>query len=145
MDTPPQPKGFSELCERVGLAMMLGQKVQYALAGYFATYSRVHRKVSVEDARAQMEKHLSRTMGHVIAAIQASAPLPDGVWEKVKAFQDERNWLVHHFDEEATPFLSRGERIPEYLTRMESIARSAVELMELLDAEGKNLVPGAIT
>ncbi|SDE14812.1 hypothetical protein [Aquimonas voraii] len=145
MDIPPQPEGFSELCERVGLAMMLGQKVQYALAGYFATHSRVRKQVNLEDAKAQMEKHLSKAMGHVIGAIEESDSLPEVVWEKVKAFQDERNWLVHDFDEEATPFLSRGERIPEYLARMEEIARSAVELMELLDAEGSKLVPGVVT
>jgi hypothetical protein len=145
MVIPPQPEGFSELCERVGLAMMLGQKVQYALAGYFATYSRVHHNVSVKEAKVLMEQYLSKAMGHVVGAIESSAPLPEPVWDKVKAFRDERNWLVHDFDEEATPHLSRGERIPVYLARMDGIVFSAVELMQLLDEQGSALVPGAVT
>jgi hypothetical protein len=145
MDIPQQPEGFDELCRRVGLAMMLGQKVQFALAGYFATYSRVHHRASVEDAKALMERHLSKTMGVVVGAIEQSAPLPAEVWKKVKAFQNERNWLVHDFDEEATPFLSRGERIAQYSEKMEAIVFSAAELMQLLDEQGVKLVPGSVT
>jgi hypothetical protein len=141
MDIPPQPAGFEALCERVGLAMMLGQKVQYALAGYFATYSRVKHGVDIEAAKARMEKHLSKPMGGVVADIEAGAPLPVATWKKVKDFQGERNWLVHDFDEEATPFLSKGERIAEYSARMEAIAHAALELMTALDAEGNALVP----
>jgi hypothetical protein len=144
MDNPPQPEGFNELCERVGLAMMFGQKVQYALAGYFATYSRVHRNVSVEDAKGLMEKYLSKTVGYVVGAIETSAPLPEEGWKKVKAFHGERNWLVHDFDQEATPFLSRGERVPEYLARMEGIALSGLDVMQLLDEQGHRLVPDAV-
>jgi hypothetical protein len=140
LDIPPQPEGFNELCERVGLAIMLGQKVQYALAGYYATYSRVKHGTSVEEAKAEMQSHLSKTMGAVVSAIEKSAPLPEATWSKVKVFQKNRNWLVHDFDEEATPFLAQGEHFAEYTARMEAIAHSAVELMQLIDAEGRSLV-----
>ncbi|SBV35268.1 hypothetical protein STPYR_10198 [uncultured Stenotrophomonas sp.] len=141
MDTPPEPKEFQKLCGRVGLAMMLSQKVQYALAGYFATHSRVHSATPLDEAKAQLERHLSKPMGAVISDIERLAPLPDELWKKVKSFQAERNWLAHDFDQEATPFLVRNEHIPEYIARMESIASLANELMQDLNAQGEALVP----
>jgi len=121
--------------------MMLSQKVQYALAGYFATYSRVHSGASLDAAKAQLESHLSKPMGAVISDIERMAPLPKELWQKVKSFQAERNWLAHDFDQEATPFLVRNEQIPEYIARMESIAALASELMQDLNIQGEALVP----
>ncbi|HBA67345.1 MAG TPA: hypothetical protein DCZ48_14430 [Methylococcaceae bacterium] len=140
MDIPPEPKEFQKLCGRIGLAIMLGQKVQYALAGYLATYSRVHAGDSVEAANAQLNLHISKPMGVVISAIERTAPLPKDLWEKVKFFQAERNWLVHDFDQEATPHLVRNEQIPEYIARMESIAGLASYLMQALNDLGEALV-----
>ncbi len=139
IEIPDQPEGFATLCEMTGLAVMLGQKVQYALAGYFATYSGAKLGATVDAVKAQMASHLSKPMGAVIGDIDKHAPLAPEIWEKVKSFQTERNWLVHDFDEEATPHLAVGEKIPDYTTRMESIAGAALELMQLLDGVGKDL------
>lgn len=139
IEIPDQPEGFATLCEMTGLAMMLGQKVQYALAGYFATYSGAKLGATIEAVKAQMTSHLSKTMGTVIGDIEKHAPLPSEIWEKVKSFQTQRNWLVHDFDEEAAPHLAAGEKIPDYTVRMESIAQAALELMQLLDGIGKDL------
>ncbi len=125
--------------------MMLGQKVQFALAGYYATYSRVHLNASFEDAEAMLEKHLSQAMGHLVNAIEKTAPLPNDLMEKVKAFKDKRNWLVHDFDQEATRYLSRGERIPEYIAAMDSVSADALELIQRLDGVGNELVQGTGT
>lgn len=139
IEIPEQPEGFATLCEMTGLAMMLDQKVQYALAGYFATYSRAKLGATADAAKDRMASHLSKTMGTVIGDIEKHAPLPPEIWEKVKSFQTERNWLVHDFDEEATPHLAAGEKIPDYTARMQSIAQVALELMQLLDGIGKDL------
>lgn len=139
IEIPDQPEGFSSLCEMTGLAMMLGQKVQYALAGYFAIYSGAKLGATADAVKAQMTSHLSKPMGAVIGDIEKRAPLPSEIWKKVQSFRDERNWLVHDFDEEATPHLAAGEKIPDYTARMESIAQAALELMQLLDGVGKDL------
>lgn len=139
MEIPPEPEGFRELCERIGLALMLGQKVQYALAGYYGTYMRVRNGWTVDQAKAKLDHHLSTPMGTVVADIERDAPLPDGLWAQVKQFKSCRNWLVHDFDEEATPYLARGERIDHYREEMESIAQFAQAIMYSLDDVGRAL------
>ncbi|NYZ63434.1 hypothetical protein [Luteimonas deserti] len=143
MDIPPEPKEFQTLCGRIGLAVMFGQKVQYALAGYFALHMRLHGGASVEDAKAQFGRHLQVAMGNVIGDIERRAPLPDDLWQKVKAFQAERNWLIHDFDQEATPALMRGEQFTRYIERMQSIATLGHEIMQALNDEGEALGQGA--
>lgn len=97
------------------------------------------KTLTTDAVKAQMTSHLSKPMGAVIGDIEKRAPLPSEIWEKVKSFQAERNWLVHDFDEEAISHLVAGEKIPDYTARMESIAQAAVELMELLDGVGKDM------
>ena len=141
MSTPREPDRFRELCEKIGLALLMGQKVQFALAHYYATYQIVKNGMSKEDARKSIETHLSKPMGNVVGSIEKDAPLEHDIFEKVKAFKCRRNWLAHDFDEEATPFLAQGERIPDYIATMEGICSEAYELMQQLDALGNSLVP----
>jgi hypothetical protein len=137
MGIPPEPLGFRDLCERVGLALMLGQKVQYALAGYYATFMSKKNHWTIDQAKKQLEYHLSKPMGIVVADIEKHVPLPEGLWLQVKEFKECRNWLVHEFDEEATPYLARGEHILEYKARMEGMILFATSLMSALDGFGK--------
>lgn len=141
MSTPQEPDRFRELCEKIGLALLMGQKVQFALAHYYATYQIVKNGMSKEDARKSIETHLSKAMGNVVGSIEKDAPLEHDIFEKVKEFKRRRNWLAHDFDEEATPFLVQGERIPDYIATMEGICNEAYELMQQLDAVGNALVP----
>ncbi len=141
MSAPLEPDRFRELCEKIGLALLMGQKVQFALAHYYATYQIVKNGMSKEDARKSIETHLSKQMGIVVGSIEKDVPLEHDIFEKVKAFKCRRNWLAHDFDEEATPFLAKGERIPEYIATMEGICSEAYELMQQLDTVSNSLVP----
>ncbi|MGN6225752.1 hypothetical protein [Pseudoxanthomonas sp.] len=143
MNIAEEPAQFRELCEKVGLALLMGQKVQYALAHYYGTYQAVRNGWSFEQATNSVQEHLSRAMGNVVGAIERDAPMDAELFGKVRAFKDRRNWLAHDFDEEATPFLSRGQRIPEYIGKMEDISIAARALMQELDAVGARLVPAA--
>jgi hypothetical protein len=136
-----KPERFDELCERVGLALMLGQKVQFALAHYFAVYHSVHEKWNKTKIVESIDFHLSKPMGIVVAAIKKQAPLEDNLAEKVRAFKEHRNWLAHHFDQEATPFLTKGEKVPEYIDRMNEVCAKATEVMVLLGEVGEKLIP----
>jgi hypothetical protein len=141
MTIPDEPARFRELCEKFGLALLMGQKVQLALAHYYARYQFVKNGMSEEDARKSIEIHLSKAMGAVVGAIETDAPLEHGIFERVKAFKCRRNWLAHDFDEEATPYLAQGERIPDYISTMEAICTEAGELMQELNAVGNSLMP----
>ncbi len=136
-----KPERFEELCERVGLALMLGQKVQFALAYYFAVYHSVHGKWNKAKMDDSVDLHLSKPMGVVVAAIEKEAPLPDILAEKVRAFKELRNWLAHDFDQEATPFLTKSQKVPDYIERMNDICAKATEVMVLLGEVGQKLIP----
>lgn len=139
MNIPAEPDQFRELCEKVGLALLMGQKVQFALAQYYGTYQAVRNGWSRERVTESVKKHLSQAMGNVVAAIQLDAPLDAELFGKVCAFKGRRNWLAHDFDEEATPFLTQGQRIPEYIGQMEGISIEACALMQELDTVGSDL------
>jgi hypothetical protein len=139
MEIGRPPERFSELCEKIGVALMVGQKVQFALAHYFALYQIVNSQWSTTKAKESIEYHLSRPMGVVVSDIEKSAPLEESISLKVKSFKAMRNWLAHDFDQEATPHLSQGNLLPEYIEKMEAIINSSEELMFELDAVGEAL------
>lgn len=140
MNIPEEPEQFRELCEKVGLALLMGQKVQFALAHYYGTYQAVHKGWSREQVTNSVQEHLSQTMGNVVGAIERDASMEAGLFSKVRAFKSRRNWLAHDFDEEATPFLSQGQRIPEFIEQMEDISIAAYDLLQELDTSGAQLV-----
>ena len=137
MGVSVDPEGFKVLRERVGLAMMLGQKVQFSLAGYFAATMRLKTGCSVEIAKETLAYYLSKPMGIVVSDIAKQYPLPEGLAAFVLEFKSCRNWLVHDFDEEATPYLAQGQRIEYYTAEMERAAFFAQAVIIALDNEGK--------
>ncbi len=140
MMIPPKPERFEILCHDVGLALLLGQKVQFALTYYFC----VHQAVRFGWKKSQMDEKvrlfLSKPMGVVISEIKKQAPLPDDLSNKVDKFKADRNWLVHYFDEESTPYISRGEKIDDYICRLEQIVQDAQTIMFELDEIGDALM-----
>jgi hypothetical protein len=136
-----EPEDFKELCEKVGLALLLGQKVQFALAHYYSVYHIVNSGWSKEQAKDSVNFHLSKPMGRVVLSIKNDAPLNDELFEVIDAFKISRNWLVHDFDEESTPYLSKGERFRYYIEAMEQNCRNAGTLMNRLNEVGEQLVP----
>lgn len=140
LNAPEEPKRFRELCEKVGLALMLGQKVHIALSHYYSVFHVAHGTLSNEQAKQKLDEHLSKPMGFVIASIKKTAPLCPGISERISKFKDSRNWLAHDFDQEATPFLARGERHDHYICKMEGIATQAYKFMQDLHLIGEELV-----
>ena len=137
---PPKPERFEILCHDVGLALLLGQKVQFALTYYFG----VHQAVCAGWGKSQVDEKvrlfLSKPMGVIVSEIKKQTPLPDILSNEVDKFKANRNWLVHDFDEESTPYISRGEKIDDYITRMEHIVEDAQTIMIELDKIGNALM-----
>jgi hypothetical protein len=138
---PEEPIHFKELCEKVGLALMMGQKVQFALAYYYSVFHMVKSGWSKEKAKEKITFHLSKPMGVVVNSIEKDAPLDQGLFLRVKEFKTQRNWLAHDFDEESTPFLSQNQKFDFYIEKMEQIAIHAQNLMVDLNKIGEQLVP----
>lgn len=136
-----EPKQFNELCEKVGLALMMGQKLQFALSHYYSVFQMVNSKWSKEKAKDKIQFHLSKSMGVVVTSIEKEAPLDPTIFDEVKKFKKRRNWLAHDFDEESTPFLSQGKRFDHYIDVMESITIQAHNIMEKLNEIGESLIP----
>ena len=138
---PEEPIQFKELCEKVGLALMMGQKVQFALAYYYSVFQMVKSGWSKEKAKEKIIFHLSKPMGVVVNSIEKDAPLDQGLFQRVIEFKTQRNWLAHDFDEESTPFLSQNQKFDFYIEKMEQIAIHAQNLMVDLNKIGEQLVP----
>lgn len=140
MTIPPKPERFEILCHDVGLALLLGQKVQFALTYYFGVHQAVRAGWKKGQVDERIRRFLSKPMGVIISEIKKHAPLPEKLSNKVDKFREDRNWLVHNFDEESTPYISRGEKIDDYISRMEHIAQDAQEIMFALDKVGDTLM-----
>jgi hypothetical protein len=141
MKIPPEPEHFRELCEKIGLALMLSQKVQFSLAHYFAVYHIAKCNWSSVQAKESIRRHLSKPMGAVVSDTERFAPLESAVAQRVQHFKRLRNWLAHAFDEEATRYLSQDERFLDYIAKMDEISSKAYELMLELDAIGEKMIP----
>ena len=138
---PEEPIQFKELCEKVGLAMMMGQKVQFALSHYYYVFHIVNSGWSKEKAKEKLEFHLSKPMGVVVNSIEKDAFLSKDLFQRVIEFKTQRNWLAHDFDQESTPFLSQNQQFDFYIGKMEQIANQAKNLMIDLNEIGEKLVP----
>ena len=136
-----EPEQFKELCEKVGLALMMGQKLQFAIAHYYSVYHMVTSKRSKENAKNKISYHLSNPMGVVVNSIERDAPLDAELFEEIIKFKKERNWLAHDFDEESTPFLTQGQKFEHYIAKMESITVQAHNVMLKLNEVGDKLIP----
>jgi len=135
-----KPERFEILCHDIGLALLLGQKVQFALACYFGVNHAVRAGWKRNQLDEKVRYFLSKPMGVIVSEIKQKAPLSAELSMKVDEFKASRNWLVHDFDEEATPYISRGQKIDLYIERMENIAGSAIEIMTELDKIGDELM-----
>ncbi|MFC1824882.1 hypothetical protein ACFL9T_19410 [Thermodesulfobacteriota bacterium] len=140
MIIPPKPERWEILCHNIGLALLLGQKLQFALAYYLGVHQAVRGGLNENQLDAKVSYFLSKPMGVVVSEIKQKAPLPDFLSKNVDEFKTARNWLVHNFDEEATPHISRGQKIDEYITRMEQITQEAISIMNELDKIGDELM-----
>jgi hypothetical protein len=140
MMIPPKPERFEILCHDVGLALLLGQKVQFALTYYFGVYQAVRVGWEKSQVDEKIRLFLSKPMGVIISEIKKQAPLPEELSNKVDKFKKDRDWLVHDFDEESTPYISRGEKIDDYISRMEQIVQDAQAIMFELDEVGDTLM-----
>ncbi|MBW2078981.1 MAG: hypothetical protein JRI71_15820 [Deltaproteobacteria bacterium] len=138
--TSAKPERWEELCHDIGLALLLGQKVQFALAHYFGVHQGVRAGWNKSQIKEKIRFFLSKPMGVVVAEIKKSAPLPGALSTDVDTFKTDRNWLVHDFDEESTPYIFKGERIDHYISRMEQISRDAQRIMVELDKIGDDLM-----
>lgn len=140
IDLPPKPARWEELCHDIGLAVLLAQKVQFALAHYFACHQCVRAGWNKVQAQEKIDFFLSKPMGVVWRETKELTPLPDDLTSEIERFKSDRDWLVHKFDEESTRFISRGERIDEYIGRMEAISAQAQDIMLKLDSVGNELM-----
>ena len=138
---PEEPIQFKELCEKVGLALMMGQKVQFALAHYYSIFHMVKSGWSKEKAKEKAILHLSKPMGVIVNSIEKDAPLDQGLFQRVIEFKTQRNWLAHDFDEESTYFLSQNQKYDFYIGKMEQIAIHAQKLIVDLNEIGEQLAP----
>ena len=127
---------FDELCRVIGLAILMSQKLQFALAHYHAFCKMTNMSMSKVDAEKLIEKLLSKTLGGVVSAVKSETPLGQSLTEKLDALLKERNWLAHDFDIEATPVIAAGGEFGHFTERMKEISRNTHAVMVELDEIG---------
>lgn len=127
---------FDELCRVIGLAILMSQKLQFALAHYHAFHKMTNMSMSKADAKKLIEKLLSKPLGSVVSAVKKETPLNQSLTEKIEALLKERNWLAHDFDIEATPIIAAGVEFGNLTERMKAISRNTHVVMLELDEVG---------
>ena len=130
-----------ELCEKIGLAIMIGQKFQFALAYYYSVFHIVNSKWSKEKAKKRIEYYLSSPMEVIVNSIEKDAPLDTKLFQEIVRFKEKRNWLTHEFDEESTLPLIQGKGFELYIKIMGEIINHANRIMEKLNEVDKKLKP----
>jgi len=130
---------FNELCRVIGLAILMSQKVQFALAYYLAFHKMTNMGMSKADAKKLIEKSLSKTLGGLVTAVKSEAPLGQSLTGKLEALLKERNWLAHEFDIEATPIIAAGGEFGHFTERMKAITRDAHAVMVKLNEVGSTM------
>ena len=133
-----EPK-FNELCRLIGLATLMSQKIQFALAHYHAFHKMVYIGMTKERAQQAIADSLKKTLGCVIFEVKKETPLDEMLAKKLDAFLKERNWLAHSFDHEATPIIAAGKDFGHFSSRMAGITQAAHDLMVELDKVGNTL------
>ena len=132
---------FKELCEKIGLAMMRGQKLHFALAYYYSVFHIVNSKWSKERAKQRIEYYLSSPMEVIVNSIEKDAPLDTELFQEIVRFKEKRNWLTDEFDEESTLPLIQGKGFELYIQIMEEIINNANSIMEKLNKVNENFRP----
>ena len=138
-----EPPEFKKLCELIGMAVMFGQKVQFALAYHYATYHAVNSGWDKSKVNSEIKKYLSKPLGSVISAIEKDGALEQDLFEDVDSFRISRNWLAHDFDEEARVYLVNGEKFEHYIEKVNAIAWHGHDLMQKLHRVGEEMCPVA--
>ena len=134
-------KQFKELSEKIGLAILMGQKLQFALAYYYAVFHIINSKWSKEKAKKRIEYYLSSPMEVIVNSIEEDAPLDAELFQEIVRFKEKRNWLTQEFDEESTLSLIQGKGFEIYLPIMEEITNNAKSIMEKLNEVDEKLKP----
>ena len=78
-------------------------------------------------------------MGVVINDIQKKAPLDEELMAKIDSFRNERNWLVHDFDAESTPYIHEKEKVEAFGERIFEIMSQSNEINWDLDRVGQEM------
>ena len=132
---------FKELCEKIGLAMMMGQKLQFALAYYYAVFHIVNSRWSKEKAKKRIEYYLSSPMDVIVNSIEKDAPLDNELFQEIVRFKEKMDWLTHEFNQESTLPLIQGKGFEIYIKIMEKIIKHATRIIEKLNEVDKKLKP----
>jgi len=132
---------FDELCRVIGLAILMSQKLQFALAHYHAFHKMTNMSMSKVDAKKLIEELLSKTLGSVVSTVKRETPLNQSLTEKLEALLKERNWLAHDFDIEAMPIIAAGGEFGHFTERMKAISRNTYSVMVELDEVGITMFP----
>jgi hypothetical protein len=135
------PEHSKELCEKIGLAMMEGQKLQFALAYYYVVFHIVNSKWGKEKAKKRIEYYLSSSMEIIVDSIEDDAPLDPELFQEIVRFKEKRNWLTHEFVDESTLPLIQGKGFELYVQLMEEIIKHANRIIEKLNKVHKTLKP----
>lgn len=122
-----------ELCEKIGRAILMGQKVQFALAYYYVVFHIVNSQWSKDRAKKRIEYYLSSPMDVIMTSIEDDAPLEKELFQEIIRFKEKRNWLTHEFDEESTFSLIQGKGFELYLKIMDEIIGHANKIMKKLN------------
>ena len=136
----PKPELFDELCRMIGLSLMVGQKLQFAYAHYYAIHSKIERGLDDAAINSTLKRHLKKPMGVVVSDIRDNASFPKDLSVKISEFKEDRNWLAHDLDQEIWKDIIQNKNLDLIIDRLRDTMGKAVEIMDEVNHEGDLLM-----
>ncbi len=119
----------SDIYYLMGRSLHYVQKLDFMLAYYLGIWS----EVPPEEARKLVEDSLTKTLGALHKELRKRKLVPEGLEERLSAYREERNWLVHRIYAENWEDQYSPTKAPKLVQRIADVGEEAYRLTQLFD------------
>ena len=136
---------MEEILVAVGYAVWQAQILERALAYHLVIVYGESDSVARAQAAQAFSVAEKRTLGTVLSAIKKAVPRDTDLFERLDAFRERRNWLVHHSRHDYPSAVHDDVAKAKLMTLLYDIAEAAPPLAkEVQDATDEHLISSGI-
>ncbi len=119
----------SDLYTHMGRSLYSTQVLEHLLAYYLGIWA----EVPPEEARKLVEDSLTKTLGALHNELRKRKLVPEGLEDRLSAYREERNWLVHRLYADSCEDQYSPSKAPKLVQRVTVIGEEANRLTKLFD------------
>lgn len=126
------PEGFADVMRDVGNAIWRVQQLEEAVQTYLVLILGFTGEVAADVAEGLLEKNRRKTLGKLVRELNAQARVPEGLSERLNAFVEPRNWLVHRSQNDSRRALVTPEGRATISAKLDAITDEAGAIQRLI-------------